>query len=325
MKEAVLVIGRPTTLEQKRIVKSFGEFLNQYGIDVHLMTNYPAEIDISKKYKGSYYLDYNPKGDAGLKWVRTTKYTHFEVLPNWCLAVTSLYYNGLKILKSLGYTHIYAFNYDINPDFSKVKEFIDTAKSAFSSGKKGVFVQYPTHLNTENWEPIFDDQTIDNEHFAGNVNFLLQVFKNITSKYFDTDGIRKENPAALCEHIWEYHLRDFQHLVHIIPRDKALKGTQSTVDTLQLGGYPILYGYNRLNQKITFHFLVDNEYTLEFYDNEGKVNFELIDNHYEIDLKFGEELYVSYIKDNKTFKEYLFKYNNDFKETYFFTEYEIEI
>jgi hypothetical protein len=324
MKEAVLVIGRPTTEQQELLVKKFGKHLSQYGMDVHLMTNYPATRDTQKEFKGCHFYDYNPKGDMGILWTRTTKYTHIEILPNWCLAVTSLYYNGLKLLKSLGYNRVYAFNYDITPD-RKLEEFIESSREYLNNGKQGVFVQYPRALKQENFQPIFEENVIDNEHFAGNVDFLIQIFNNITSKYFNQDELKKENPHAVCEHVWEYHLRDYPHLTKILPRDKALKGTQSVIKDNTLGESKIFYGFNHTNNQATVHFDPPLPFPIEFYTPKRKPIVIFEDDHYEIDLKLGEELNISYYIDNKTHTKFLFKYNNEFKETYFWKDYNTEI
>lgn len=324
MKEAVLVIGRPTDDKQENLIKEFGQHLSQFGMDVHLMTNYPASKTTQKEFKGAHFYDHNPKGDMGLLWTRTPKYTHIEVLPNWCLAVTSLYYNGLKILKSLGYTHVYAFNYDITPD-SKLKEFIKYSQNSLLKGKMGVFSQYPFSLKTENWLPVFEDNVIDNEHFAGNLDFLIPIFADITSKYFDQDKLKEETPHAVCEHVWEYNLRDYTHLIEILPREKALKGTQSVIKDDVVEGSKVMYGYNHVNGKITVHFDPTLPFMVSFFNKEGSVPFVYEDIHYEVDLEFGKELNISYTINGKTYNRYLFKYDNDFKETYFFKSYDTEI
>lgn len=322
MKEAILLIGRPTTQEQENIIKDMGNFFSQFGIDVHLMTNYPAAKQTEKEFTGSYYLDYNPRGGTGFVWKVFNKYTHVRIIPNWCLAVSNLYLNGMKILKALNYTHVYAFNYDIEPNFPKIKDYITKCQSEISNGKLAIFTQYPTALQTIDSIPQYDEKTIDNEHFAGNLDFLISIFNNICGNYFDNHKkVSEENIHAACEHHWEFSLRNYKNKVTILPREEALQGLFSVdEEDILVNGDIVHYGYNIITSQAMVYLPVT--YPVKFFNDNREIPFTQDNGYFILDINKGEECWISYYINEKEYTLRLFIYNENFKENYYFTNEE---
>jgi len=317
MKPAILVISHPNKPEIDYIVRDFGNFISQYNIDHYLFTNYPADKKSQLEYKGAYFYNYNPKGALGGRvWHSTPNFKHIRKINNWCFSVMNLYLKGFKTLKGMGYTHIIGFIYDIESNFPKVREFIKTSLDNFKQGKKATFVEYPKALKKVNDQPVFEN-TIDTAHFASEIDFFIEVFEKGIETYNNSD-LKNEIKDFVCEHYWDYLLKPHLEEVNIIPRDKALYDMyQSDNEPKLKNGDKVLYGFNRKKNCLSIA-LFSNISINKISNQETEIECTYKNGTYDFNLKLGDECYISYIHNGKEVKEYLFTYNQDLTENYFF-------
>lgn len=317
MNPAILVISHPNKPEIDYIIRDFGNFISQFKIDNYLFTNYPADKKSQLEYKGAYFYNYNPKGSLGGRvWYKINEYIHVRKINNWCFSVMNLYLKGFKTLKGMGYTHVIGFIYDIEPSYPKVADFIKTCFTNFEQGKKATFVQYPKALKSINGQPVFEN-TIDTAHFASEIDFFIDLFENGIKEY-NNSSLKKEKKNFVCEHFWEYLLRPHSDYVDIIPRNKALLDTyQSDTEPILKNKSKVFFGYNKVKDCLSVATLpYNNQYN--FYIKDTKLEHSYENGIYDINIKLGDECYISYIHDGEEVKEHLFTYNTEFESQYFF-------
>jgi hypothetical protein len=243
MKPAILITSHPNIPEKEYILKDFGRFISQYGIDHYLFSNYPANKDTQKEFKETHYINYNPKDpNTHLSWSAWASFPqiglkHNHFIDNWCFSGTSLMLKGLKYLKFLGYTHVYTFIYDTAPNYSEIKSFIDLSNQTFNEGKKAIFYEY--HLNNGLYNHIY----------SGELEFLVKLFTEIVENYNSKNLIFNEKP--LCENYWEYMTRPYQDLIKFLPKEQII---DSIYKSSQFNKFPngIDFWVGRHNNKTLF-------------------------------------------------------------------------
>lgn len=286
MKPAILVVSHPNTPEKERILKDFGNFISQYGIDHYLVTNYPANKETQSEFKGSYFTSYNPPGlFNGVVWREFSPYNirHNVIIPNWCYSATHLQLEGIKLLKHLGYTHVIALMYDLEPSFDKIKSWIDLCLDHLQS-KKGIFVTDPA----PDWGDV-----ITTTQYACEVDLFINVFEKTLSDYFNTS-------SSLCEIFWYKALTPYFEDIIVLPKEYWIKSTYDSGATPQtpqgekyyVGSYyeniGLIIETNNLNLVITNsqseiipHIIIDNSPN-QIYLEFTPVNLEsyYVNGHY---------------------------------------------
>jgi hypothetical protein len=214
MKPAILVTSHPNIPKKESILKDFGNFISQYKIDHYLFTNYPTSKESQKEFKETHYINYNPKDpNTHLSWSAWASFpqielTHHHFINNWCFSGTSLMLKGLEYLKFLGYTHVYTFIYDTEPNYSKIESFINLSNQTFNEGEKAVFYKY--HLN----------EGICNHIYSGELEFLIKFFKDLVENYNPQNPIFSK--GLLCENYWEYMTQPYQNLIKFLPKEQVI-------------------------------------------------------------------------------------------------------
>lgn len=238
MKPAILVTSHPNNDKKEYILKDFGNFISQYGIDHYLFSNYPANKETQLEFKEAHFLNYNPPGPALGTWIVYAYYPelmlrHNTKISNWCYSGTHLILKGIEYLKSLGYTHVYVFIYDTSPNFPKLLNFIEKSDKLFIEGKKGVFFDYDkrTAKNEQHYTGVF------NNIFSCEVNFFIELFTKGLQEYGPNSPFQKTHPNYLCENYWEYLLKQHSDVVEILPNSEAIRGVyeSSSSPTLPTG------------------------------------------------------------------------------------------
>jgi hypothetical protein len=310
MKPAILVISHPNTPEKEYILKDFGNFISQYKIPHYLVTNYPAEKDTQKEFTGCYYTSNNPKGQFGgfiWKTFGENQTKHIKHIPNWCYSESLLRLEAFKFLKSLGYTHIISFIYDITPNYNQIKDFINYSFEQFTYGKKGVFVKYNKFTNEDSLSTI---------QCASEVDFFIDNFDKGISNY-------NKPERSLCEDYW-YDIFDLLPDVNILPRDKALDGIYSSSPPDKINNINYWIGYFSVTNKIYLYFqnqFLDNFYLTDKNNNTINYNEQVLNNTLKIiefDSILNKEYYISYntLQGNKT--EFLFKNSEEWRKINYF-------
>jgi hypothetical protein len=289
VKPAILVTSHPNIPEKEYILKDFGRFISQYGIDHYLFSNYPANKDTQKEFKEAHYINYNPKDpNTHLSWSVWASFSQIELkhnhfIDNWCFSGTYLMLKGLEYLKFLGYTHVYTFIYDTKPDYNEILNFIDLSNQNFNENQKAVFYEYPLNKG------------LYNHIYSGELEFLVKIFKEIVENYNPQNPIFNKGP--LCENYWEYITRPYQNLIKILPKDQII---DSIYKSSQFSKFPndIEFWVGRYNNKTLF---CTRQYLSNFNfldSNNNKIEYNLIyrDQNltsFEFDSIIGE----SYILD----------------------------
>jgi hypothetical protein len=226
MKPAILVTSHPNTEEKEYILRDFGNFISQYGIDHFLFTNFPANKSSQLEFKGYYFTTNNPKDPIpNVQWRAWVKFPevklmHNHFIHNWCFSGTNLMLEGLKYLKSLGYTHVYTFIYDTEPSFEKIKNFINLSNQTFTKGKKAIFYEYP----------LLDGHIkgLHNNIYSGELDFLVKIFEEMVQNYNPQNPYFNTNPS--CENCWEYMTRPYQDLIEFLPNEQVIKSVYDSAD-----------------------------------------------------------------------------------------------
>lgn len=328
MKPAILVLSHPNTPQKEHILKDFGNFIAQYDIPHYLVTNYPAEKATQKEFVGSYFHNYNPTGPfLGSIWriFNSLKVQHVQTIPNWGYSGTHLLLQGFKILKGLGYTHIIFLSYDVEPNFLKIKEFIDFSLSSFNSSKKGIFAEYPEALTAINGIPQYEN-TIDTIQCACEIDFFIEIFETGLKNYGYNCPLYQEKPGYLIEHFWEYLLRSYKKDINIIPRNKALRGVYHSASSFKLNNeIPYYIGYNSLKDKIWI--IIESTKLLNIkLETQNFISIPFTETLFdsslllEFNLKFGDECYISYINNNLEHKINLFTYTSEWTKMFYFNQ-----
>ena len=243
MKEAILVTGHPNTFEKDVLTRDFGNFISQYGMDSYLFTNYPSNKDTQIEFKEAHFINSNPENPLiNNKWFVWATYPllglkYNQHIPNWCYSGTQLMVNGLKYLKSLGYTHVYTFIYDTKPLYPEIKEFIELSRDKFKNNKKALFFEYP--LRRE------DDGTykgLTNHIFSGEIEFLLEIFSLGILNYNNTNPIFQKHKHVNCESYWKYIFGPFENLIEILPTEKTIPSVFASTSFNKIEGYEFAAG-----------------------------------------------------------------------------------
>lgn len=296
MKPAILVTSHPNNNEKEHILKNFGNFISQYKIDHYLFTNYPANKETQLEFKGSYFTNNNPKSPTPSHWHTwvvfpevNLKYTHH--IENWCFSGTNLMLEGLKYLKSLGYTHVYTFIYDTIPNFEKIQHFINLSNQTFAKGKKAVFYEYPLRDN--------NIKGLHNTIYSGELEFLVKIFEKMVQNYSLENSYASSNP--LCENYWEYHTRPYHDLIKLLPNEQVIKANyESSAFSKFPNGEEFWVG--RYKDKTLF--ITRNPLSNIKIFNSTQTEIEskiLLQQHNLIVVEFDSVLGESYYMDNTLF------------------------
>ncbi len=288
MKPAILVTSHPNIPEKEYILKDFGKFISQYGINHYLFTNYPADKDTQKEFKEAHYIDYNPKDpNTHLSWFTWAtfpqiglKHNHF--IDNWCFSGTSLMLKGLEYLKFLGYTHVYTFIYDTEPNYDKIANFINLSNQSFNEGKKAIFYEY--HLN----------EGLCNHIYSGELEFLVKVFKDLVESYNPQNPLF--NQGLLCESYWEHMIQSYQDLIKFVPKEQVIDSIHHSSQSNELPNN-INFWIGRYNNKTLF---CARQYLSDFLlldSNNNSIEYTLIyrDSNltsFEFDSIIGESYFL---------------------------------
>ena len=311
MKPAILVISHPNTSEKDYILKDFGNFISQYKIDHYLITNYPANKETQLEFKASHYTSYNPEGKiGGVVWHEIDELKHNKRIPNWCYAVMNLYLKGFKLLKEMGYTHVYAFTYDVEPSFPKILDYIQTCNNNFKLGKKAIFTKYPEPLLWTDKNNL-DRNAIDTIHLASEVDFFINTFEKGCFHYIN-DNFQDNPDRSLCENYWFHMLENYKSDIEILPIEKALKGIFNSALPTTIEGVKYFIGYYQ--NKILFKLLKPINSSIEIRNSKKEiVSCNIID---EKTIEFeGSIKETFYLNDSYLFTDSeLWRKNNYFEK-----------
>lgn len=300
MKPAILVTSHPNSPKKEYILKDFGNFISQWGIDHYLFTNYPAEKDTQQEFKESHFLNYNPPCpliEEGMQEWRTWFYFSKINLTfnhnfnyNWCKSGTSLMSKGINYLKSLGYTHVYVFIYDTNPDWKSINDFIQLSDKTFlESNKKAILFDFPpiSHIKREG---------LYNHIYSGEIDFLSKIFQQGTSNYSTQNSFLHQD-SVTCENYWLTMFEPYKDEIKILPSHKVIP---SIVESEKFSYFPdgIQFFTGRYQDKTIFTTIkkLDNIELLDHKNN--KIEFKFLHKSTKLtSIKFnsieGESYYIN--------------------------------
>ena len=306
MKPAILVTSHPNNTEKEQILKDFGNFISQYGIDHYLFSNSPANKKTQLEFKESHFINYNPtdpcKGLPNSQW-RTWVYypeielTHIHFIENWCFSGTYLMLKGLKYLQSLGYTHVYTFIYDTNPSFPQISDFIKLSNQAISDGKKAVFYEYP-ELEVEIESQIIKRKGLHNHIYSGEINFLVKLFQELVNNYTQSNVFLQQR-SVHCESYWRHSFKPYEEEIIYLPNSQVIESVYESS------------AFNKLPSGHTFTIGRYNNNTL-FVVQTRLSEFSLLDlegNKVEYNITYQEDNLTAFEFDSIEGKSY---YLNDF-------------
>lgn len=304
---AILVTSHPNTDKKEQILKDFGNFISQYNIDNYLFTNFPATKETQLEFKESHFINFNPKGPwKGNVW---TKYPQFDLqfnkeISNWCYSGTNLILQGIKYLKSLGYTHVIMLMYDVEPNFYKVKKFIKDSLESFKT-KKGVFYQYDPKI----------ENSLSTSVFSSEINFFINIFTLSQQDYLN------KNTPGLCEPYWYDQLIPFKNDIDILPYKESLKTIYHSVeeDESLIEGKKYNIGYFQHIDK-TLLIIDDLDFSFEILENSSyPISYKTSKKDNLTLIKFQSHLNNSYSIQCKNNLNFLFYDNLEFRKHLYFT------
>ena len=255
MKLSILVTSHPNTEEKEYILRDFGNFISQYGIDHYLVTNYPPKSDTQKEFKGSFFYNNNPQGPfLGQVWTSFPPISkkHYQIIPNWTYSFMLLLLNGVKNLKNLGYTHFIYFGYDSLPNYNIIQDYINTSLSTLKN-KKAIFTTY--ELGWEN--------SLSSTNCASEIDFFIEVFENSLELYL------KGKLPTLCEQYWYSSLIPYLEQVQILPKSNAIPtifDSASSNHKFKSGNYYL--GFDKSSNNIL---IITDNLTLSIQDKNSNI------------------------------------------------------
>jgi len=228
MKPAILVTSHPNTQYKDFILKDFGNFISQWGLDNYLFTNFPPSKQAQQEFKESHFLNYNP--ECPLKdskqwkiWVDypSIKLKHSHLIQNWCFSGSHLMLEGLKYLQSLGYSHVYTFIYDTQADWQLVNNFIELSNQAISNNKKAVFYEYPI-IEEEFESQVIKRKGLYNHIYSGEIDFLVKLFQELIDNYNPSNDFLQQQSVG-CESYWRYSFKPYKDEILYLPDSQVIK------------------------------------------------------------------------------------------------------
>ena len=308
MKPAILVTSHPNTDKKEQILKDFGNFISQYGIDHYLFTNYPANKDTQLEFKESHFCNYNPLGpNTGFVWNLFSEFNlkHKRYIPNWCYSGTHLILEGVKYLKHLGYTHVILLMYDTELNYPKIKSYIENSLEILKD-KKGVFYEY----DVPEWS-----NSLSTTQCACEVDFFLNAFIKSQKKYLN------QKTPTLCEGYWYDTLLQFNNEVEILDKAHTLKTLYNSVEQTQTKIDNISCFIGGLEEGKKVGIILDSHFSVEFKiidNNKNVIPYErIIDISREL-IKFNVKENTSYFIQYKDQEELLFSNSLTWMETNIF-------
>ena len=278
MKPAILVTSHPNTQYKDFILKDFGNFISQWGLDNYLFTNFPPSKQAQQEFKESHFLNYNPECPLKdyhqwLVWVNypSIKLKHNHLLQNWCFSGSHLMLEGLKYLQSLGYSHVYTFIYDTQTDWQLVNNFIELSNQAISNNKKALFYEYPI-LEVEVESQTIKRKGLHNHIYSGEINFLVKLFQELIDNY-NKSNLFLQQRSVSCESYWRHSFKPYEDQIIYLPNSQVIKSVYESAALSELpGGY--IFTIGRHNNKTLFVTLtrLSNFSLLDSDNNEVEYN-----------------------------------------------------
>lgn len=306
MKPAILITSHPNTKKKEQILKDFGSFISQYGIDHYLVSNYPSDKETQKEFKGTFYYNNNPLGPfRGNVWTTFPKVekTYVQIIPNWTYSFMLLLLNGVKNLKNLGYTHFIYFAYDSSPDLDLIKNYINLSIKNFENNKS-IFTEYEL-----DWKDSLSSTTCSCE-----IDLFIEIFENNLEEYL------KGKLPTLCEQFWYSSIIPFKDNINILPKTQAIPTVFASAESNHIfpsGKYYV--GYDKSSKDIII--ITDNTNLQLFDSNQNLVDTILLNNNSK-SPHFPGEFYVYkflpleneeyFVSDHLLFKNTLMFRNTNF-------------